>query len=330
MSGIGETISANLSRHFERKLTQVSGDLLRCEPEGYRSEYDARAQRCVLRHMATGIRVGANCLDLVERVDRSKPVEKTLVVYCYLPAAVGGRDAFSEVERLANRQPRDAFQALVTCGALSRVGETVHADFVEEELEEEEEWYGGNAVTLDPADVGRWLSRGAVVRDHEPWCGAEFCVALFVSASRCRPAAGRDYGIGEVVEILSPGTPPGRASAMAGDGVPQAAELQVDHSIRLIEHASHRDVAGVMSCLDARADPLARDTRGWTALHAASQTRPCWEILEVLIPVSDLCARNNAGKLPVNIADEARQDDTAEALREVMRRDKKGKHLILS
>mmetsp|Transcript_42808 Transcript_42808/g.80280 ORF Transcript_42808/g.80280 Transcript_42808/m.80280 type:complete len:327 (+) Transcript_42808:87-1067(+) len=324
MSGIGETVSAHLARYFERRLTQVgTGDVLRCEPEGYRTEYHDKSQRCVLRHLATGIRIGADCIDLVERVDRGQAPENTCVVYCYLPEAAGGRAAFSDIQRLANRQPRDAFKALIKCGALVPVSEPMDDEDVGDP-----EWYGGHLAALDPADVGRWLSRGTVVRDREPWYGAEFCVALYVSGRSVRPATGRSLGVGEVLEMKHPGLSPSRAAAMADGAEPHATELQVDQSYQLIEYAAKRDAAGVRECLAAGADPTTRDSRGWTALHAAAGIRPCWEVLELLIPVSDLCARSNAGHLPLNLAEEARQEETAEVLRDVMRRHKKGKYLI--
>lgn len=275
--------------------------------------------------MATGIRVGADCIDLVERVDRSRPPENTCIVYCYLPDAVGGREAFADIQRLANRQPRDAFEALVKCGALVPVSQPTDDD---DALVHVPEWYGGHLAALDPADVGRWLSRGTVVRNREPWHGAEFCIALYASGRSIRPATGRSVGIGEVLEMKHPGISPQRAAAMAGEAELHATELQVDFSFKLIECAQKRDAAGVRECLDAGADPTTRDSRGWTALHAAAATRPCWEVLELLIPVSDPCIRNNAGKHPLNLAEDARQDDTAEVLRNIMRSHKKGKYLI--
>merc|ERR1719311_1209402 len=74
--------------------------------------------------------------------------------------------------------------------------------------------------------------------------------------------------------------------------------VEVDYGVQLIEAASCRDAAGVRRCLDIRADPNFADTRGWTALHAASKLRPAWDVFNLLMPVSDLTARTKTGLFP--------------------------------
>lgn len=309
MSGIPETISSDLARFFYRKVVVKTPamDFVRAEPEGYHAKWDRESTRAVLRHQATGIRVAADCLDLVERVDRRAPDEPTRIVYCYMNIAAGHTTHFTEVARLANRWPRDAWKYMVQEGFLKRI-----------EGSEDDKglaWYSGAVTSMDPAHVLRKSEHRVLARTEEPWHGADWCVALFLPARCIKPVPG---GGPEVLQLVEP---PDYEDAPED-------HVFVDWGIQLIEAASRRDANGVRSALENNADPNFADMRGWTALHAASGIRPAWEVFDLLLPVCDVIARTHTGVLPVDLADKGGQDDTAAVLRERMRQHPKGKHLV--
>lgn len=313
MSGIPETISADLARFFHRKLVIAKPvvDFVCAEPEGYHSTWDSAVRRCVLRHVASGIRVNADALDLIERVDRRNVPEPTNIVFCYLSVASGHKEIFREIAELANTRPREAWKLMVEHGLLRRA----------EESEESEDadvpaWYNGPVTFMDPAHVLRRTEHRVMARVEEPWHGADFCIALNMLSRCIRPAAG---GAPEVLQLQEP----------VGYEDAPANHVEVNYGVQLIEAAARRDAAGVQKCLDARANPNYMDSRGWTALHAASSIRPTWDVLEILCPVSSLTARTKAGQLPVDLADKYGQDETAAVLRQKMRHHPKAKHLII-
>jgi hypothetical protein len=311
MSGIGETISTSLARFFERKLVEQipCQDYLRAEPEGYNSTWDYECKRCVLRHPGTGIRVGADPLDLVERVDRRNNPEPTRFVYLYLTAEK--MPVFSDVQKVANHTPREAWKILEENDILQRIDGSEDSDGLA--------WYSAadGFTTVEPVTVARQTEHRVMARSNVPWHGADFCLAFHVPARNCRPAAG---GCIEVWELLEP---------IRLEEDPER-HVQVDYGIQLIEAASRRDVDGVRSCLEARANVNFKDTRGWTALHAASAVRPRWGIFDLLMehPKCNLIVRSHTGQLPVDVADKSGQVEIASVLREKMRQHPKGKHLV--
>jgi len=302
MSGIGETISGDLGRFFHRKLVvaKPGHDFIRAEPVGYHSTWDHELKRTVIRHVATGIRVAADALDLVERVDRRKTPEPTRVVYLYLNHADGHMPKFVEAATLANTRPRDAWKVLVDHGLLRQVDGA---------------WYTGAVTSMDPVHVVRRTEHRVHARVEEPWHGADFCVAFHMLTRCIRPAVG---GSPEALQIQEP------------ISLEEAAEdfVEVDYGVQLIEAAIRRDAADVQRCLEAGANPNFVDTRGWTALHCAAGIRPAWEVFDLLLPVCNVVARTHRGELPVDLADKGGQDDTAAVLREKMRKHPKGKHLV--
>lgn len=316
MSGIPETISTDLARFFTRKLivAKPALDYLRAEPEGYHSTWDRESERAVLRHIATGIRVSADALDLVERVDRRDTQEPARIVFLYLSVANGHTPFFADVAKVANTRPREAWQLLVKHGLLNRV-EDSEGDPIgvgDDGLA----WYSGAVTSMDPAHVLRRTEHRVMARTEEPWHGADFCIAFHMPARCIRPAAG---GAPEILQLQEPPS----IEENPDDHV------EVDYGVQLIEAASRRDPAGVRTCLEAKADPNFVDTRGWTALHAASGIRPQWEVFDLLLPVCDIVARTKVGQLPVDLADKGGQDDAAAVLREIMRKHPKGKHLVI-
>lgn len=308
MSGIPETISADLARFFHRKLViaKPAKDYLRAEPEGYQSTLCRETGRPVLRHTATGIRVAVDALDLVERVDRRNPPEPTKIVFIYITIASGHKPFFSEVARLANTRPRAAWEVLVKEGLLRRVEGSAEANGLA--------WYTGAVTSMDPAHVFRRTEHRVMARVEEPWHGADFCIAFHMPSRCIRPVPGSP----EVLQLQEP------------SNFEEAPEnfLEVDYGVQLIEAAAHRDAAGVRTCLELRADPNFVDTRGWNALHAASVLRPSWDVFDLLLPVTNIIARNKQGLLPVDLADKHGQEDTAAVLRERMRAHPKGKVLV--
>jgi len=296
MSGIGETICATLARFFERRLLQ-GGDTLRCEPVGYHTEFYKGGGQSVVRHLETGICIGALPLDIVERVDPHRVPEPTRIVFCYLPVSV-----FVTIADLLEAQvdPHGVWRKLSASGALK----------IDSIADNDSETWCGPFAEVEPRDVPRLVAADVTVRGSEPWSGAEFGIALHVLSRHCRPAEGQAQG---VLEIRAPETP----------------ELDVDCGVQLVEAAGRGDVAAVRKCLAARADPDARDARGWTALHAASARRPCPEVLGLLLRVCDVCARTRQGELPADLADKGNHQDTASALRDKMRCHEKGKYLLI-
>jgi hypothetical protein len=320
MSGIPETISADLARYFHRKLiiAKPAVDFVRAEPEGYNFTFDSESERAVIRHIATGIRVAVDALDLVERVDRRSPSEPTRIVFLYMSVASGHMPQFTEVARLANARPREAWKVLVKHGFLRPVEESADAAGLQSPRTTKRgpSWYTGAVTLMDPAHVFRRTEHRVMARTEEPWHGADFCIAFHTFARCIKPFAS---GGPEVMQLQDP------------IGLDDSLDdfVEVDYGVQLIDAASRRDAAGVRRCLDMRADPNFADTRGWTALHAASKLRPAWDVFNLLIPVSDLTARTKTGLMPVDIADKYGQADTAAVLREKMRCDPKGKHLVI-
>jgi hypothetical protein len=311
MSGCHETISKDLARYFYRKLVvaKPAVDFVDAEPEGYHSTWCSETRRCVLRHVASGIRVNADAIDLIERVDRRKVPEPTSIVFAYFSTAAGHNDVFREVAELANTRPRLAWQTLVEHGLLKSVSEG------SEKEEDELAWFSGPLTMMDPAHVLRRTEHRVMPRTEEPWHGADFCIAFHV-ASRCmRPATG---AMPEVVQLLEP-------TSYAED--PEKF-VEQNYGAQLIEAAARRDAAGVRKFLELRADPNSIDNRGWTALHAASIPKPAWDVFELLLPVCNMSARTRAGLLPVDLADQYGQDETAALLRQKMRHHPKHKHLV--
>lgn len=310
MLGEPESISKDLARFFVRKLVVATPaeDFLRKEPVGYHSTWDSESCRPVLRHVASGIRVAVDPIDVIERVDRRDTAEPSRIVFVYLSVAAGDTPTFTEAARLANTRPRVAFNLLVKHGLLRPVEGSENTDGLG--------WYTGNVTSMDPAHVFRRMEHRVMARPEEPWYGADFCIAFHTFARCIRPVAG---GAPEVLQIQEPT----RIHEAPDDAV------EVDYGVQLMEAASRRDPAGVRKCLEAGADPNFVDTRGWSALHAASAIRPAWEVFELLLPVCDIVARTKLGQLPVDLADKCGQADTAAVLRERMRKDKKGCHLLV-
>mmetsp|Transcript_58590 Transcript_58590/g.188319 ORF Transcript_58590/g.188319 Transcript_58590/m.188319 type:complete len:421 (+) Transcript_58590:194-1456(+) len=281
-------ISPSLQHYFERKL-RGKDDIVRAEPAGYCTAFHREAESVVLLHEASGIRVCPHAIDLVERVDRTKPPEAARVFYVYLPLA-----AFRKVAALAHREPHGAWRAMVQDGILRREDESYRGDSA---------WYGV-VTAAEPAAVARGRAAGSI--SGWPWGAEDFCVALYMPTGCSRPAAG-----GGALELC-----------LAG---PE--ELAREYGTRLVEAAIGRDEQAVRSLLHARASPDFQDPRGWTALHAACSVRPRWEVLRQLLRVSNLCARTHRGELPCDIADAAKHEDVSQALKDQMQHDESTKYL---
>lgn len=309
MSGIGETISSHLARFFERKLIENTPglDYLRAEPEGYHSTWDYKCKRCVLRHQKTGIRVGADPLDLVERVDRRQSSEATRIVYIYLSEASGSTSTFAEVQAIANHKPREAWKSLVEHGILQRVQGSEDAAGLA--------WFTGKITWRDPVAASRLSSNMA--DSGEPWQGAEFCIPIHAGVSNIRRST---CGNSQILEVREP---------VSQEDNPEL-HVEREHGVLLVEAAARRDPDGVRSCLAARADVNFKDRRGWTALHAACAVRPMWEVFDLLFehPKINLIPRSLAGQVPVDIADKYGQSEVAAVLREQMRSHPEAKRLV--
>lgn len=301
MSGIGETISANLARYFERKLLDGK-EMKRAEPAGYRSDFHRASELCVLRHEASGAVICAQPLDLVERVDRRMSSQPARIVFCY-PSP----DAFRDAGELAHRnRHREAWRALVAAGCLSPTPSGA-SDVAEDAGGGELEWLGGGTA-LEPSQL-----HARVEKSEEPCPDPSFCLALFLPADCCRDAStpGAPRGALELCEPRLPGAGP-----------------EVEHGMSLVAAAGRGDAGAVARCLAARADPDSQDVRGWTALHAAARGRPCWEVLDQLLPRCDPSLKTLNGQLAVGVADEKGYLEVAEAIRERMRAHPKGKHQL--
>lgn len=222
--------------------------------------------------------------------------------------ASGHLATFKEAARLANTRPRVAWQLLVKNNLLRPVDGS--------EDDSGLQWYTGAVTPMDPAHVVRRTEHRVLAQTEEPWHGADFCIAFHMFARCMRPYGG---GASEVLQLQEP------------VNIEESPEehLEVDYGMQLISAAAHRDAEGVRSCLEKRADPNFADTKGWTALHAASQVRLNFDVFETLLKVCDVTARTKHGLLPVDVADKAGQSDTAAVLREKMRAHPKGKHLVI-
>eukprot|EP00929_Paragymnodinium_shiwhaense_P041917 TRINITY_DN21767_c0_g1_i1.p1 TRINITY_DN21767_c0_g1~~TRINITY_DN21767_c0_g1_i1.p1 ORF type:complete len:342 (-),score=58.52 TRINITY_DN21767_c0_g1_i1:237-1262(-) len=331
MSGIPETIAYSLARYFERRIC-VKGDTLNCEPEGVPTDFvfdnrspthqhtsvtfqgreerheverkgytmeqwrsDKENEQPVLRHHATGIRVGPEALDLVERVEFREPAEPSRVVFVYTNDA----KAFAKAHKLARFRPYEALQVLMDSEVLR---------IADKDKLGNPTWYG-HVSPLEPADVARRASSGVTMAKDEPWRGAGLCFALFVPAAFCRSRIASE----DVMELKAPPPP----------------KLVVDYGQQLVSAASQFDAEGVRRFLELRADPNWVDTGGCTALHrAVSYKRPCWPVLNQLFEVCDITKRTLKGELAVDLADACGQIEVADQLRALMAVHPKGKHML--
>jgi len=258
------------------------------EPLGYHFELHRQTQDGVLRYKASGVCTCAHPVDLVERPDRNNPPASRFV-YIYITSV----DVFCEVAKLAHRQPLAAWEALV------------HNDVLQL-MPGEDNWYG-LATALEPASLARRQARDWTKQKEHPWDNAQFCVAVHVPKSQCRPSTVAP----EAVELCAP----------------EDVDAEFQYASSLLEATRSRNAPEVFKLLKAKADPDSRDSRGWTALHVACSTRPCFAVLRQLLPVCDPCARTLKGELPIDLAEAGFHDDVVATLRSHMQNHKTAKLL---
>eukprot|EP00928_Gymnodinium_smaydae_P026686 TRINITY_DN2087_c1_g1_i3.p1 TRINITY_DN2087_c1_g1~~TRINITY_DN2087_c1_g1_i3.p1 ORF type:complete len:421 (-),score=99.31 TRINITY_DN2087_c1_g1_i3:140-1402(-) len=305
MSGFGRYEAPNLGQYFRKKL--CSGmDVIGCEPYGYSPPRIDKATQCCVYNHESGTKVLAHAIDLVERVDRTDP-PPARVVYVYPQAEV-----VSAVEEVAMRDPHEAFRLLWHHRALEPLGSRC-SDLQSREWtaslspgrpEAQEMWYK-NVTPLDPAAIARRRTAHNAPKDPALQ-DTKFCIALFVLERDCRPTDDD-----ALLELRDPGAP----------------VLEAAPNVRIVEAARRRDFAEVRSLLEGRCHPDAADSRGWTALHAACAVRPCTEVLDLLLPVSNVCARTLDGRIPCDIAFDCGHDALVTQLQARMREHPDGKHL---
>lgn len=302
MSGVPRHESTDLHQYFDRRLRQRR-DALRLEPLGYQSVYHRGTAGLVLQHDATGITIGFHALDLVERADRGQLPEPAQIVFVYVPAQV-----FDAVAGMPPWNPAGVWEALVNHGALRRcVEEDAQPDYrAQQETSVLGKGWFGLVTTLSPEDL-RGRGRRDLTCCNLPWNGLMHCVALHVLKRQCRASPAGDGAM----EIRAPDE----------DEVPGVPDVP------LVQAAARRDPKAVAALLAAKALPSAADSRGWTALHAACSVRPCWEVLDQLIAVSDVCARTLDGQLPVDMAMSRCSDDVVNTLQTHMAEHRVGAHL---
>jgi len=299
MSGIPESLASDLSRYFERKLT-VKGDVVACEPIGYKTELEKKLDHAVvLRHAESGIRICCDPVDLVERVDFKKLPGPTRVVFLYLDDV----KVFKLAAKVARTQPRDALAIFIDNGLLSPSSAPA-VDEDGEPIDGELAWYRGFSCLEPPS-----LFFGAGGPKRGSACGS-LCFALFVLEDYCRQLGAEDS-----LEMLD-----------LRDAVQ---DPEVNWGVHLIHAASQRDVAGVRYYLEKGADPNFADCRGWTALHTAvSWKRPCWPVLDILLEVCDVCAQTRNGERPVDLAEKCNQASIMDALNQKMLVHPVGQHVV--
>jgi len=225
-------------------------------------------------------------------LNRNKKPEPTRIVYVHPSIA-----NFCKVADLAHREPRLAWEALIELGVLRAI---------EPGEEGVGAWYGA-ATYLEPATVYRHAMQNRSRPIDQAWHSLDLSIALHVCQRECQPV-GDD---GEAIMLQH--SPPG--------------VLEVHLGVQLVEAAARRDEHAVRDLLHARAHPDSCDARGWTALHAASATRPRWEVLRQLLRQGDTCTRGKSGELACDLSDFGNHKDTANSLKEEMMEHKTGKHL---
>lgn len=322
-------ICSTLREYFDR---QARGEnMVGKEPDGYTVKVDVTFNMVVLYHEGTRIGTAVHCLDLVDRVDRRRVEEPTRIVFCYLPAG-----PFQTANLFLPDRPLAAWGALLDHRAVHKIAppepEEPRDSLVP--VPDEALWYSGLTTTEPeearlrsfdaPMSILRSRSRGSVSRQNS----TKGQMLLLQESGFFHPGSFSirlDFGVAIHVPERLCRTPPGEANRREIQVGEPLSELTLGvQGGQLVEAAARADVDAVRRLLGARADVGARDRRGWTALHAAAARRPCWELLELLVPMADLGARTLHGDLASDIAGARGHLDVEHWLEAELQRRKRG------